>query len=266
MPMRPDTSGETSGITSKPGTAAADCFDFLAPPQAPDELGRLANYRVLKVHGRGGMGTVFKAEDMRLHRIVALKVMHPSIAKTPSGRARFIREARATAAIEHDHIVTIYDVSNEDCPVLYLAMQFLKGMTLERWLNAGNTLKIPQILRIGKEIAMALAAAHACRLIHRDIKPSNIWLDAVNKGRVKILDFGLARPANLATNLTQEGMILGSPAYMSPEQSRGQNLDERSIFSASAAFFIVCVRARCRSQARTRCRSSWPSRTRSRPR
>jgi serine/threonine protein kinase len=120
-----------------------------------------------------------------------MKVMLPSIAKKAAARDRFLREARITAAIEHDHIVTIYEV-NEDNGVPYLAMQLLKGMTVDDWLKAGKTFNIPQVMRIGKEIAKGLAAAHACNLIHRDIKPSNIWLDSVNRGRVKILDFGLA--------------------------------------------------------------------------
>jgi formylglycine-generating enzyme required for sulfatase activity len=216
-------------------------IDFLDPPKSKDELGRLAHYRVLKVLGKGGMGMVFMAEDMRLHRVVALKVMLPSIAKKAVARDRFLREARATAAIEHDHIVTIYHVSEPGEPVPYLAMQFLKGVTLEDFLRSGKTLNIPQIMRIGKEIAKALAAAHSRQLIHRDIKPSNIWLDAANKGRVKILDFGLARPTNEETHLTQEGMILGSPAYMSPEQARGEDVDERcDLFSLGCVMYRLC--------------------------
>src|SRR5438132_14025786 len=108
-----------------PGDEDIETFDYLAPPVELDELGRLAHYRVLKVLGKGGMGTVFMAEDTRLHRIVALKVMLPSIAKKAVARDRFIREARAMAAIEHDHIITIYEVSNEDIPIPYAAMQFL---------------------------------------------------------------------------------------------------------------------------------------------
>lgn len=243
---RPTGSGAASSTKpstakSKPQDADAEHFDFLDPPKQPSEIGGLGKYRVLKVLGRGGMGTVFMAEDTMLHRIVALKVILKSIANKAVARDRFLREARATAAIEHDHIVTIYEV-NEANGVPYLAMQFLKGMTLEDWLRAGKTLNIPQIMRVGKEIAKALAAAHASQLIHRDIKPSNIWLDAANKGRVKILDFGLARPTNEETHLTQEGMILGTPAYMSPEQARGQAIDARcDLFSLGCVLYRICT-------------------------
>lgn len=232
----------SSAAKSKPPGPFDEPIDYLHPAQRPDEIGRLAHFRVLKVLGRGGMGTVFMAEDTRLHRIVALKVMLPSIAKKSIARDRFIREARATAAIEHDHIITIYEVRDDDGEIPYAAMQYLKGMTLEDWLRAGKTLNVPQILRIGKEIAKGLAAAHARQLIHRDIKPSNIWLDASNKGRVKILDFGLARPTNEETHLTQEGMILGTPAYMSPEQARGQHVDERcDLFSLGCVLYRLCT-------------------------
>ena len=232
-----------AGSTAKSRTSGNhdELFDFLESPERPDEIGRLAQFRVLKVLGRGGMGTVFMAEDTRLHRIVALKVMLPSIAKKAVARDRFIREARATAAIEHDHIITIYEVCG-DTEVPYAAMQYLKGLSLEGWLKAGKTLNVPQIMRIGKEIAKGLSAAHARQLIHRDIKPSNIWLDAANKGRVKILDFGLARPTNEETHLTQEGMILGTPAYMSPEQARGENVDERcDLFSLGCVLYRLCA-------------------------
>ena len=240
--------GASSGIKvpsspkSKADADPGESFDFLEASQNLDELGRLAQYRVLKVLGKGGMGTVFMAEDTRLHRIVALKVMLPSIAKQATARERFLREARASAKIEHDHIITIYEVSGEDIEIPYAAMQYLKGMTLDHWLRAGKTLNLPQIMRIGKEIAKGLAAAHAQNLIHRDIKPSNIWLDAVNKGRVKILDFGLTRPTNDQTHLTQEGLILGTPAYMSPEQAQGWSVDERcDLFSLGCLMYRLCA-------------------------
>ena len=123
----------------------------------------------------------FRAGD--INSLVPCK---PASATDANCRDRFIREARATAAIEHDHIITIYEVCGNDTEVPYAAMQYLRGMSLDDWLRAGKTLNVPQIMRIGKEIAKGLAAAHACKLIHRDIKPSNIWLDASNKGRVKI--------------------------------------------------------------------------------
>lgn len=234
------TKGAATTARSKPGADPDDDLDFLSSPQKSDEIGRLGEFRVLKVIGKGGMGTVFMAEDTRLHRIVALKVMLPSIAKKPIARDRFIREAQATAKIEHDHIITIYEVRG-DTDVPYAAMQYLRGMSLDDWLRAGKSLNVPQIMRIGKEIAKGLAAAHARHLIHRDIKPSNIWLDASNKGRVKILDFGLARPTNEETHLTQEGMILGTPAYMSPEQARGQDVDERcDLFSLGCVLYRLC--------------------------
>ncbi len=247
-PTAPKSAGKTAGTASGTKGSAKnrssepdETFAFLAPPKSSDEIGRLAHYRVLRVLGKGGMGTVFMAEDTRLYRIVALKVMLPSIAKKEVARDRFIREARATAKIDHDHIITIYEV-NENSEVPYAAMQYLKGMTLEDWLKAGKTLNVPQIMRIGKEIAKGLAAAHAQGLIHRDIKPSNIWLDAANKGRVKILDFGLARPTNEETHLTQEGLILGTPAYMSPEQARANAVDERcDLFSLGCVLYRLCA-------------------------
>jgi eukaryotic-like serine/threonine-protein kinase len=236
----PSAKPAAKGAPPKP-KPAEEAFDFLAPPQGPGELGRLAHYRVVKVLGRGGMGIVFQAEDTRLNRTVGLKVMLPTLAKKQVAHDRFIREARATAAIEHDHIVTIYEV-NEDKGVPYLSMQYLKGSTLEDFLKRGKSLNVPQIMRIGREIAKGLTAAHACRLIHRDIKPTNIWLDSTNKGRVKILDFGLARPTNAETHLTQEGMVLGSPAYMSPEQAFGHVVDERcDLFSLGCVLYRLCA-------------------------
>src|SRR5262249_15078983 len=153
------------------------------------------------------------AEDPGLQRTVALKVMLPGVAANPAAKERFLREARATAAIEHDHIVSIYQV-DEDRGVPYIAMQFLKGMSLEDYLKKARETKKPlslgQILKLGREIAKGLAAAHERALIHRDIKPANVWLDATAGGRAKILDFGLARPSATDSNITQSGMIVGT--------------------------------------------------------
>ncbi len=230
-----------------PATEPADrSYDFLAPPQAPGEMGRLGPYRVLKVLGQGGMGVVFLGEDVRLGRAVALKAMLPEMARKPAARERFLREARAAASLEHDHIVPIYQV-DEDRGVPYIAMPLLKGLSLEDWLRrqegpgaAGVTL--PQILKLGREIARGLAAAHARGLVHRDIKPANIWLDATAGGRVKILDFGLARGTAGEQNLTQSGAIVGTPAYMAAEQARGEKTDSRAdLFSLGVVLYRLCT-------------------------
>src|SRR5262249_42183689 len=204
--------------------------------EAPDELGRLAHYRVLRVLGAGGMGIVFEAEDTQLQRRVALKAMRPAVV-TEANRERFLYEARATAAIEHEHIVTIYQVG-EDCGVPFLAMKLLQGQSLEERLqDEGGWLPVAEVLRIGREVAEGLEAAHAKGLIHRDIKPANIYLEG-ERGRVKIVDFGLARAAEYDMNLTQEGLVMGTPAYMAPEQADDKPLDHRcDLFSLGCVMY-----------------------------
>ncbi len=201
--------------------------DGLAPPKGADEIGWLGPYRVLKVLGEGGMGKVFLAEDPALQRSVALKVMKPSLARNLNSRKRFLQEARAAAAIEHDNIIHIYQVS-EDRGVPFVAMPLLKGASLEDLLRRAGALQLKQTVRIGSQIAEGLAAAHERKLIHRDIKPGNIWIEPTGGGRVKILDFGLARTTEGDTGLTQSGAILGTPAYMPPEQARGEKVDHRA--------------------------------------
>src|SRR5438132_3438198 len=169
------------GVQSSPASAMGETMDsgsgltggtepdlnlslFLSPPTSSDEIGWLANYRVLKVVGRGGMGVVLQAEDIHLQRIVALKVILPEFAANPVARERFLREARAGAALKSDHVVTIYQVGQDnDTP--YLAMEFLEGESLEARLARGERLSIQEICRIGKEAAAGLAAAHAHGLI-----------------------------------------------------------------------------------------------------
>jgi serine/threonine protein kinase len=214
-------------------------YPFLGLPQEAGELGRLGPYRILKPLGAGGMGLVFQAEDIQLKRPVALKVMQPSYSQDNEARVRFLREARAVAAIEHEHIVTIYQVG-EDRGLPFLAMQFLRGETLEDRLRRERQLPIDEVLRIGREIAAGLAAAHERGLIHRDIKPANIWLEA-GSGRVKILDFGLARAADDA-HLTRTGTVMGTPEYMSPEQARGKGAEARSdLFSLGCVLYDMCA-------------------------
>src|SRR5262249_29556412 len=155
--------------------ATQDVYDFLAPPEGPGEIGRLGPYRVLRVLGVGGMGVVFEAEDVVLRRRVALKTMKPVLAASPSSRRRFLRQARATAGIAPDHIVTILHVG-EARAVPFLAMPLLPGETLEACLKREGKLPLSEVLRIGGEVAEGLAAAHTRGVIHRDIKPSNIFL------------------------------------------------------------------------------------------
>jgi serine/threonine protein kinase len=215
--------------------------EFLAPPQAPDELGRLGPYRVLKILGTGGMGMVFLAEDPGLQRLVALKALRPHRVDDGDARERFLIEARAAASIEHDHIVTIYQVG-EDRGVPYLAMQYLQGENLEERMFREKRLPISEAVRIIRETAEGLAAAHDRGLIHRDIKPSNLWLEA-GRGRVKILDFGLARASRRnGPNLTEPGFVMGTAGYMAPEQARGQRLDARcDLFSLGCVAYEICT-------------------------
>jgi formylglycine-generating enzyme required for sulfatase activity len=210
---------------------------FLAPPQAPDELGRLGRYRVLRELGAGGMGAVYEAEDTQLLRRVALKVMHPEAAAQADGKARFLREARAAAALTHDHIVPIHDVG-EQGGVAFLVMPLLRGESLEGRLKRQRPLPLPEALRVAREMAEGLAAAHEAGLVHRDVKPANVWLEAP-AGRVKLLDFGLARPVEGDAVRTPSGAVLGTPAYMAPEQAAGgKDVDFRAdLFGLGAVLY-----------------------------
>jgi serine/threonine protein kinase len=220
-----------------PRLAPPPDYPFLASPQDAEELGRLGPYRVLKVLGAGAMGVVFQAEDPRLRRLVALKVMRPSLAASAEFHRRFLREAWLAAAIEHEHIVTVYQVG-EDRGVPFLAMQLLRGETLEdRLERAGGRLPLPEVLRVGREVAEGLAAAHARGLVHRDIKPANVWLEG-GRRRVRIVDFGLARGAEPDAQFTQAGTVIGTPAYMAPEQASGAAVDGRcDLFSLGAVLY-----------------------------
>ncbi len=212
---------------------------FLAPAELPDELGRIAGYRVLKVLGSGGMGIVMEAEDMQLGRRAALKVMRPMLAASPAARTRFLREARAAAAIQHDNVVTIYQVGEHD-GLPYLAMQLLDGEPLARRLARQGKFPLAETVRIGRQIAAGLAAAHAREVVHRDIKPDNIWLETEGD-RVKILDFGLAHVADNLPRLTQSGAVAGTPAYMAPEQIANEAVDPRSdLFSLGCVLYEMC--------------------------
>jgi WD40 repeat protein len=234
--VKKDNTAIPHAVSSGAGEGA-ELYNFLAPARAPDEIGRLGPYRVLKVLGTGGMGVVFQAEDPKLNRLVALKTMLPELAANADFKGRFMREAKTAAAIEHDHIIAIFLVE-EDRGVPFIAMPFLRGEQLEDRLQKDGKLPIAEALRIAKETAEGLAAAHERGMIHRDIKPANIWLEG-ERGRVKILDFGLARSmAGGESQLTQKGMIIGTPRYMAPEQAAGKPVDSRcDLFSLGCVLY-----------------------------
>jgi hypothetical protein len=216
--------------------AVQDICALLPPAEGPGDLGHLGGYRLLEVLGVGGMGVVFRAEDTQLRRVVALKVLKPVLAASPPARERFLREARATAALEHDHVVAVYQVG-EDRGLPFLTMPLLHGESLAQRLERDGRLPVAEVVRIGREVAEGLAAAHERGLIHRDVKPSNIWLEA-GSSRAKVLDFGLARVADDPTALTQTGTIVGTPAYMAPEQARGETVDGRcDLFSLGCVLY-----------------------------
>jgi len=208
---------------------------FLQPSTRPDSLGRLGHYDVLQVLGRGGFGIVLRAFDDILQRVVAVKALAPELAATSPARKRFLREARSSAKVRHENIVQVYAV--EEQPLPYLVMEFIPGETLQQRLDRTGPLDAIEMVRIGRQIAEGLAAAHSTGLIHRDIKPANILIEAGPHERVKITDFGLARAADDAS-LTQSGFLAGTPMFMAPEQARGETLDHRAdLFSLGSVLY-----------------------------
>ena len=233
---------ELESLTTSPeaGAAGPPALDFLQPADEPGLIGHFGPYDVLEPVACGGMGIVLKARDPALNRIVAVKVLHPALAVNGLARARFIREARAAAAVVHDHVVAIHAV--EECRGLpYLVMAFIKGRSLaERLHAAAGPLPVDEVLRIGAQTASGLAAAHAQGLVHRDVKPANILLENSIE-RVKLADFGLARAVDDST-LTQDGGVAGTPEYMSPEQADGRPVDARSdLFSLGCVLYEMAT-------------------------
>jgi eukaryotic-like serine/threonine-protein kinase len=203
----------------------------------------ISHYRILEQLGQGGMGVVYLAEDSRLGRTVALKFLSEELSRDPRAVERFQREARAASALNHPHICAVYDVG-EHAGRHFMAMELLEGTSLHQ-LVAGGALPADRVLELGIELADALEAAHAKGIIHRDIKPANIFV--TDRGHAKLLDFGLARPpldrqamtaGPTLERLTDPGAVLGTLAYMSPEQVRGEDLDARTdLFSLGAVLY-----------------------------
>jgi serine/threonine protein kinase len=231
--------GAPSATITDGGVGAGIDLNFLQPPLHPGHLGRLKHYEILEVLGKGAFGIVLKAHEEALDRIVAVKVLAPQLATSATARKRFTREAKAAAAVSHDHVVGIYAVDETD-GIPYIAMQLVHGKTLQERLDQSGPLELKEILRIGMQIADGLAAAHKQGLVHRDIKPANILLENGIE-RVKITDFGLARAIDDAS-LTQSGVIAGTPMFMAPEQAAGEAVDHRAdLFSLGSVLYTMCT-------------------------
>ena len=212
---------------------------LLSPPSHPEMLGRIGRYEVERLIGAGGMGVVFKAFDSELNRPVAIKVLAPHLAGSGAARQRFSREARAAAAIVHEHVVAIHNVESEGEPP-FLVMQYVAGESLQGRLDREGPLGVCEVLRIARQTAAGLAAAHEQGLVHRDVKPSNILLEE-GVERALLTDFGLARASDDAS-LTHSGYVPGTPHYMSPEQARGESADQRSdLFSLGSVMYAMCT-------------------------
>lgn len=249
-PVHSTVSIEPSSLLSTDVAVDIETVDlhFLERPSHPELLGRLGRYDVERVIGCGGMGIVLKAHDGELNRVVAIKVLAPHLAHSSAARRRFSREARAAAAVLHPNVLPIFNVESEGQHP-YFVMQYVAGQSLQARVDRDGPLEIPVALRIARQTASALTAAHAQGLVHRDVKPANILLEA-GVDRAQLSDFGLARTADDAS-LTRTGIVAGTPHYMSPEQASGEPIDARSdLFSLGCTlYFMLAARPPFRAES-----------------
>jgi serine/threonine protein kinase len=233
-PQAGDTPDERGAQKADP---VAFLKTFLGPPDRTGDLGRLGEYQIRGVLGAGGMGVVLTADDPRLHRTVAIKLMRPEVAAKPGAKEYFLREARSAAKVEHPRIVIIHHVGEWD-GTPFLVMPLMAGRSLGMRLQNQPPLSLADKVRFVREAADGLAAAHARGLIHRDIKPDNIWLEETAEGtHVRLLDFGLAHVDD-SDRLTQSAAVVGTPNYMAPEQAAGKGVDARAdLFSLGCVLY-----------------------------
>ncbi|MGZ0170598.1 MAG: protein kinase domain-containing protein [Planctomycetales bacterium] len=212
-------------IDSRAANITPESLTFLSESDQDDSIGRLGSYEVLEIVGAGGMGIVMRAWDPSLRRIVAIKVLASHLSNS--------------AAVSHDHVVAIHAVEADHEPP-YLVMQYIEGKTLQQRLDGAGPLHVREVLRIGQQTALGLAAAHQQGIVHRDIKPANILLEN-GVERVRITDFGLARAIDDAS-MTQSGVVAGTPLFMAPEQAQGLQLDHRAdLFSLGSVLYVICT-------------------------
>jgi len=219
-------------------SACEHCATLAGAPASRDASAAVApeieGYRILRRLGAGGMGVVYLAEDATLHRRVALKLMSGRFAESEEARARFLREARAMATVEHPHVVRIYSYGRS-ADAAYIVMELVEGESLAERLRARGRLPIEEVERLAVQIAGGLEAAWHKGIIHRDVKPANVLIDA--RGDVRVADFGLAKPmaASDELALTQDGRIVGTPHYLSPEHARGAPAGASRCFTSTSS-------------------------------